>query len=97
MAPLLDDNNMAALAELAPLFSACGCWQIEAAGTIARIAPDLAKSGKELSDVSQEANTKGTTAIQYTKDVAEVLQGFKDQAKTLTLEDSIAARRSLQS
>lgn len=68
---------MAALADLAPIFSACGCWQVASAGAMAKIAPDLAKKGQELSDASSEANTKGNLAIQYTRDVATVLQGFQ--------------------
>lgn len=44
---------------------------------MSKIAPELAKSSRELSDASAEANTKGAQAIQYTRDVANVLQGFQ--------------------
>ena len=77
---------MTALSELAPIFSACGCWQIASASAMAKITPDLAKRGQELSDASSETHQKGTLAIQYTRDVATVLQGFHSGKSGLDLQ-----------
>jgi len=69
--------KMAALSECGPLFSMCGCWQVGAAGALARASPEVIKSSNELSEASNEGYTKGTLALQYTKDVADLLQGFQ--------------------
>jgi hypothetical protein len=68
---------MAGLTDLAPLFSACGCWQVGALSALARVGPECAEAAQETSDAATEANTKGTLAFQFTQDVATLLEHFQ--------------------
>jgi hypothetical protein len=87
---------MTALTDFAPLFTACGCWQIGAAGAIAKVSPEICKTSKELSDASTEAHSKGTLARQYTKDVATVLQGLQGGGGGLDLNTFTQIRELIE-